>query len=65
MAGALLQIRNALAEGVDAIFSSVSLVLATLLGFGMPAVFWLTLLFWPIRSLWCRFRCPSPAIAKG
>lgn len=60
-AGTLLPIRNALAEGIGGIFSSLSLVLGILLSYGLPLCFWVALLFWPLRALWRRFRHSSPA----
>lgn len=54
-AGAFLQLRNSLVEGVSAIFSSVSLFLGGLFEFGLPLVFWFALLFWPSRLAWRRF----------
>ncbi len=60
-AGTLLPIRNALAEGIGAIFSSLSLVLGILLSYGLPLCFWIALLFLPLRALWRRFRHTSPA----
>jgi hypothetical protein len=56
VAGALLQIRNSLVEGVGAIFSSLFSVLGILFGYGMPLLFWLALLFWPVRIAWRKFR---------
>jgi hypothetical protein len=56
VAGALLQIRNSLVEGVGAIFSSLFSVLGILFGYGMPLLFWLVLLFWPVRIAWRKFR---------
>ena len=55
-AGAFLQIRNSLVEGVGAIFSSIFSVLGILFGYGLPLLFWLALLFWPVRMAWRRFR---------
>jgi hypothetical protein len=60
VAGAFLQIRNSLVEGVGAIFSSLFSVLGILFGYGLPLLFWLVLLFWPVRIAWKRFR-RSPA----
>jgi hypothetical protein len=56
VAGAILQIRNSLVEGVRAVFSSLCTVLGFLLGFGLPLVFWFALRFWPVRMAWRRFR---------
>jgi hypothetical protein len=61
MAVAALQVRNSLVEGVAAIFSTVSLFLSIVLGYGLPLVFWLAFLFWPLRFVWRRFhRAPLP-----
>jgi Domain of unknown function (DUF4349) len=60
-AGTLLPIRNALAEGVGGIFSSLSLVLGVLFSYGLPLCFWLALLFLPLRTIWRRFRRATPA----
>ena len=54
--GAFLQIRNSLVEGVGAIFSSLFAVLGIFFGYGLPTIFWLVLLFWPVRVAWRRFR---------
>jgi hypothetical protein len=56
VAGAFLQIRNSIIEGVGAIFSSLFSMLGVLFGYGLPVVFWLALLFWPVRLVWRRFR---------
>jgi hypothetical protein len=56
VAGGFLQIRNSIVEGVGAIFSSICTVLGLLFGYGMPLLFWLALLFWPVRIAWRRFR---------
>ncbi len=55
-AGALLEIRNSLVEGVGAIFFSIFSVLAIFFGYGLPVLFWLALVFWPVRVAWKRFR---------
>jgi hypothetical protein len=60
-AGTLLPIRNALTEGIDGIFSSLSLVLGILLSYGLPLCFWFALLYLPLRALWRRFRRATPA----
>jgi hypothetical protein len=68
-AGAFLQLRNSLIEGVGAIFSSASLFLSVLFEFGLPLLFWAALLFIPVRFAWRRLRrvpaaspaTPSPA----
>lgn len=60
-AGTLLPVRNALADGIGAIFSSLSLVLGIVLSYGLPLCFWFALLFLPLRALWRRLRHASPA----
>ena len=59
VAGAFLQSRNSLVEGVGAIFSSLFSVLGIFFGYGLPVLFWLALLFWPVRMAWRRFRRTS------
>lgn len=56
MAGAYLQIRNSLIEGIVTILSSICTVAAILFGYGLPMVFWLGVLFWPARVGWRRLR---------
>jgi hypothetical protein len=56
MAGAFLQIRNSLVEGVGTIFTSLFTALGVLFGYGLPVVFWLAVVFWPARMAWRRFR---------
>jgi hypothetical protein len=60
-AGAFLQIRNSLAEGIGAIFSSLAFVLSIVFEIGLPLVFWLALLFWPIRLLVHKLRRKNTA----
>jgi hypothetical protein len=62
--GFFLQLRNSFVEGVGAIFSSAALVLGVLFEFGLPLLFWLALLFFPIRLAWRRFR-RAPAAATA
>ena len=62
--GFFLQLRNSFVEGVGAIFSSAALVLGVLFEFGLPLLFWLALLFFPIRLAWRRFR-RAPATATA
>ena len=64
-AGASLQLRNSVVEGVSAIFSSVSTVLGVLLEFGLPLVFWLAVLFLPSRAIWRRLRRSSAVVAEA
>jgi hypothetical protein len=64
VAGAFLQIRNSLVDGVGAIFSSIFSVLGIFFGYGLPILFWLALLFWPVRIVWRRFRrTPAGVVA--
>ena len=63
--GATLQLRNSVVEGVSAIFSSVSTVIGILLEFGLPLLFWLTLLFLPSRAIWRRFRRPPAVVSEA
>lgn len=65
LAGASLQIRNSLAEGMGAIFSTASLFLSVLLSYGLPLIFWLALLFWPVRILCRRLRRAAPALSPA
>jgi Domain of unknown function (DUF4349) len=60
-----LALRNSLVEGVAAIFSSIGLVVAVGLEYGLPLLFWFACLFFPVRVAWRRFRSsrPSPAPA--
>ncbi|HXN96216.1 MAG TPA: DUF4349 domain-containing protein [Candidatus Acidoferrales bacterium] len=62
--GFFLPLRNSFVEGVGAIFSSAALVLGVLFEFGLPLLFWLALLFFPIRLAWRRFR-RAPAAATA
>jgi uncharacterized protein DUF4349 len=59
-----LEIRNALTEGIGAIFSSVSLGVSILLGYGLPLLFWLAILFFPLHAMRRRFR-RTAAVAVG
>jgi Domain of unknown function (DUF4349) len=61
-AGAFLQIRNSIVEGVGAIFFSIFSVLGIFFGYGLPVLFWLALLFWPLRMTWKRFRRTSASV---
>src|SRR4029077_6114016 len=45
LAGGFLQIRNSLADGIDAIFSTVALFLSVLLSYGLPLLFWIAMFF--------------------
>ena len=64
--GFFLQLRNSSVEGVGAIFSSAALVLGVLFEFGLPLLFWLALLFFPMRLAWRRLRrgaAPATALS--
>jgi hypothetical protein len=62
--GQWLQIRNASVEGVGAIVSTVGMLLALLLQYGLPLAFWLAVLYLPIRAIRQYFhRAPSPTAA--
>jgi len=63
--GEPLHLRNALVEGIGAIFSSVASVIAVLLEYGLPMLFWIALLFWPGRLAWRRFQRHAPGAAAG
>lgn len=63
MAGALLQIRNSLVEGIGTVFSTSAFFLSILLGYGVPVGFWVILSFWPLRILWRQFRPRTVAVA--
>ena len=62
LAGASLALRNSFVEGVSAIFSSLALVLGVLFEFGLPLLFWAIILFWPLRSIWRRFRRTNTSV---
>jgi len=61
LAAVVLRLRNALVEGVGAIFSTSVLVLGAIFEFGLPLLFWAALLFIPARFGWLRFR-RAPAV---
>jgi hypothetical protein len=65
LAGASLEIGNSLADGIGAIFSTVSLFLSVLLSYGLPLLFWLALLCWPARILYRRLRRALPALSPA
>lgn len=65
MAGAYLQIRNSFVEGIVTILGSVCSVLGILFGYGLPLVFWMALLFWPLRMVWRRFRRTPASVVAG
>ena len=57
-AGALLHVRNSLVDGVAAIFETLAAFLSIVLGYGLPLLFWVSLLFVPLRAFhrWLRDR---------
>jgi len=65
MAGAYLRIRNSFVEGIVTILGSVCSVLGILFGYGLPLVFWMALLFWPLRMVWRRFRRTPASVVAG
>jgi Domain of unknown function (DUF4349) len=58
IAGAVLEVRNSIIEGIGAIFNTISFALSVLFSYGLPLLFWLAVLFFPSRSLykWLRGR---------
>jgi hypothetical protein len=58
LAGVGLQLRNSFVEGIGSILSSAAMVIAIILEFGLPLLFWVALLFVPARLAWRRFRRP-------
>jgi len=57
--GQWLQLRNASIEGVGAIISSVGLLFALLLQYGLPLAFWLAVFYFPGRAIRQYFRRPT------
>lgn len=62
LAGAALALRNALVEGISAIFSSAAVVLGVIFEYGLPLLFWAAILFLPGRYAWRRFRRAPAAV---
>jgi hypothetical protein len=54
-ADSLLLLRNAFIQGISTIFSTFSFVVGFLLVYGLPLLFWLALLFFPLRAIRRRF----------
>jgi ABC-type multidrug transport system fused ATPase/permease subunit len=50
------QFRNSFVLGVASILSSIAAVLGFLFEFGLPILFWIAILTWPIRIVWRRLR---------
>jgi len=63
MAGAALQARNSLMEGIGAVFSTLSFALSVLFAYGLPLFFWSALLFFPSRAVYRWFRRHNPALS--
>jgi hypothetical protein len=62
--GQWLRIHNALIEGVGAIVSTVAMLLALALQYGLPFAFWLAVLYFPVRAIRHHLRrapAPTPA----
>ena len=53
-----LQLRNASIEGIGAIISSVGLLFAVVLQYGLPLAFWLAILYFPARAMRRHLRRP-------
>ena len=63
-ADSLLLLRNAFVQGVATIFSTFSFVVGCLLVYGLPLLFWLAVLFFPLRAIRRHFhRAPVPEIS--
>lgn len=65
LADASLDLRNSFVSGASAIVGSLSAVVGGLMAYGLPTLFWCTLLFWPARMAWRRFRSPTTATAAA
>jgi hypothetical protein len=65
LAGNLLALRNSAIAGIGAIFSSVAVILGVVFEYGLPLLFWATLLVLPGRYVWRRFRRPSGSLAAA
>ena len=52
LAGAFFQLHNSLFEGLSATLSSIAIIFATLLEYGLPIAFWALLLYYPSRVTW-------------
>jgi Domain of unknown function (DUF4349) len=50
--GAMLRLQNSLFEGLSSTLSSMAIVFATLLEYGLPIAFWALLLYFPSRMTW-------------
>jgi hypothetical protein len=62
---AAVNLPKALVEGFGAIFCTLSLFLGVLFEFGLPLLFWIALLFWPLRAGWRRFRNATAAVSAA
>jgi len=56
LAGLTLQIRNSFIEGLSAVLSSIAVVVGVLFEYGLPILFWVAVLFLPVRLAWRRIR---------
>jgi hypothetical protein len=65
LTAALLQIRNSFAEGISTIFSTLPLVFSAVFSYGLPLVFWLALLFWPLRVCYRRLRNRTATVSHA
>jgi hypothetical protein len=65
LTGATLQLRNSFADGISTIFSTLALVFRIVLSYGLPVVFWLALLFWPLRYSYRRLRNRTATLSNA
>jgi len=63
---ATLQIRNSIVQGLVSTFASIASVVGFLFEFGLPLLFWMAILAWPIRLAWRRLRrvTATPVVAS-
>ncbi|HXY24480.1 MAG TPA: DUF4349 domain-containing protein [Candidatus Acidoferrum sp.] len=64
-AEAALHVRNSFVDGLGGIFQSVALVVGVFFEYGLPLLFWGTILLYPARVLWRRFRARPPATVSA
>jgi hypothetical protein len=65
VAGAFLQIRNSIIEGIGAVFSSLFTALGIFFGYGLPLAFWLAVVFGPARMAWKRVRRTPASVVSA
>ena len=65
LAGLGLRLRNALVDGTTASLSSAATFVEVAFAYGMPLLFWVLLLQWPVRLGWRRMRAHRLAAAKA